>query len=122
MRGLDHINIDTDKPEATIEFYTDVLGLENRPADRPGDPSTGAWLFSGDKALVHLNFGTEDKQGPTGAFNHAAFQCTDFAGTCNQLDRLGIEYRVAQRPERSFSQIFLHDPNGVFLELNIDNT
>lgn len=126
VEGLDHINIDTCKPEETIEFYTRVLGLENRPQDRPGDPTTGAWLFSGAQAVVHLGFVDNDhhdpdREYPTGSFNHFAFSCTDFEGTRAALDKLGVEYRASQRPERDFSQLFVQDPNGVNLELNIPN-
>ena len=44
ITGLDHINIDTSKPDETVAFYEDVLGLENRPQDRPDFGFPGAWL------------------------------------------------------------------------------
>ena len=119
VKGLDHINIDTNKPDETIAFYTEVLGLENRPADRPGDPTTGAWLWCGSQPIVHLGFGREFPKGRSGSFNHAAFQCTDFDGTCAKLDELGLEYEARRRTDRDFDQIFLTDPNGVKLELNV---
>ncbi len=127
VKGIDHVNIDTVKPEETIAFYSEVLGLENRPDQRPGGMGSGAWLFSGENAVVHLNF--HDAQSDTaerlaagtrsGAFNHVAFAGSDFDGTCATLDSLGIDYRVSDRPEISLKQIFLRDPNGVALEVNI---
>lgn len=119
--GLDHINIDTCKPEETVAFYEDVLGFENRPEDRPDFGFPGAWLFLGDVAVVHLNFIDDDgRAAKQSAFNHIAFRGDDFAGTCELLDSQGLEYRTSTRPEISLSQIFVTDPNGVRVEININ--
>ena len=50
VHGIDHVNIDTAQPDETITFYTEALGLEHRPEDRPGGMGPGAWLFSGSRA------------------------------------------------------------------------
>jgi len=120
ISGLDHINIDTAKPDETIAFYQDVLGLENRPQDRPDFGFPGAWLFLGDTALVHLNFIEDDGRSEhRSAFNHIAFEGSDFAGTCALLEEQAITYRSSQRPEINLAQIFVDDPNGVRVEINI---
>jgi catechol 2,3-dioxygenase-like lactoylglutathione lyase family enzyme len=120
ITGLDHINIDTSKPDETVAFYEDVLGLENRPQDRPDFGFPGAWLFLGDTAVVHLNFIDEDDRfGQRSAFNHIAFEGSDFAGMCAMLDDRGLVYRTSERPEISLEQIFVDDPNGVRVEVNI---
>jgi len=120
ITGLDHINIDTCKPEETISFYEEVLGLENRPQDRPDFGFPGAWLFQGDAPLVHLNFIDDDgRNEKRSAFNHIAFAGSDFAGICALLDTKGLKYKTSERPELSLSQIFVTDPNGVKVEINI---
>lgn len=127
IHGIDHINIDTIKPEETIEFYGQVLGLENRPDDRPSGIGPGAWLFKDDQAMVHLNFHEPGSDGAqkladaakSGAFNHVAFVGSDFEGTCATLDELSIRYRVAEIPAINLKQIFVRDPNNVALEINI---
>lgn len=120
ITGLDHINIDTAQPDATVAFYEQVLGLENRPQDRPDFGFPGAWLFLGDVAVVHLNFIDDDgRAGNRSSFNHIAFQGSDFAGTCASLEEAEIAYRTSERPEIGLSQIFVDDPNGVRVELNI---
>lgn len=127
VQGIDHINIDTDRPEETVEFYSQVLGLENRPEDRPGGIGDGAWLFNGDQAVVHLNFhGAESETGRrlsesarSGAFNHVAFVGSDFDGTCRLLDDLSVQYRTADIPDIGLKQIFVRDPNNVAIEINI---
>lgn len=118
--GLDHINIDTCKPEETVAFYENILGFENRPDQRPDFGFPGAWLFLGDTAVVHLNFIEDDGRASNrSAFNHIAFAGDDFEGTCTLLDERGLDYRTAARPEISLSQIFVNDPNGVRVEINI---
>ena len=120
ITGLDHINIDTSKPDETVAFYQDVLGLENRPQDRPDFGFPGAWLFLGDTAVVHLNFIDEDDRfAQRSAFNHIAFEGSDFAAMCSVLDDCGLKYRTSERPEISLSQIFVDDPNGVRVEVKI---
>jgi catechol 2,3-dioxygenase-like lactoylglutathione lyase family enzyme len=124
---IDHVNIDTAKPEETISFYEAALGLEHRPEARPDPGFPGAWLFSGDQAMVHLNYHQPGSAGAekladgskSGAFNHVAFAGADFAATCARLDELGIPYRTGGHPDRGVRQIFLRDPNNVAIELNI---
>lgn len=120
INGLDHINIDTCRPDETVAFYTEVLGLENRPELRPDFGFPGAWLFSGDRAVVHLNFIDEDDRfGQRSAFNHIAFEGSDFEAMCATLDDLGQAYRTSIRDEIKLRQIFVDDPNGVRVEINI---
>ena len=77
-------------------------------------------LFLGDTAVVHLNFIDEDDRfGQRSAFNHIAFEGSDFAGMCAMLDDRGLVYRTSERPEISLEQIFVDDPNGVRVEVNI---
>lgn len=120
VTGLDHINIDTAKPEETIAFYEQVLGLRNRPELRPDFGFPGAWLFLDDVAVVHLNFiDDDDRSSRRSAFNHIAFEGADFAAMCSLLDSHELDYRTSERPEIGLSQIFVDDPNNVRVEINI---
>ena len=119
ITGLDHINIDTSKPDETVAFYEDVLGLENRPQDRPHFGFPGAWLFLGDRPVVHLNFIDEDDRfANRSAFNHIAFEGSDLAGLCAMLDERGLKYRASERPDIKLSQVFVDEPNGVRVDIN----
>lgn len=120
ITGIDHINIDTCCPDETVAFYEDILGLENRPDDRPDFGFPGAWLFLGDTAVVHLNFiDKDDRFEQRSAFNHIAFEGSDFDAMCALLDDRGLQYRTSQRPEINLQQVFVDDPNGVRVEVNI---
>jgi len=117
VSGLDHVNIDTCRLDETIEFYCELLGLEARV--KPSGNS-GAWLYCGERAIVHVNLIDDDlAENSTGSFNHVAFAGTDFEATCAALDAAGYSYRQAHQPEIGVSQVFLEDPNGVGVEINI---
>jgi len=120
ISGLHHLNIDTAKPDETIAFYSAVFGFVNHPDRRPPQSTPGAWLFKEDHPIIHLNFIDEDRSDSTSSFNHAAFEGSGFTGFCERLDAAGIDYRVHDRPEISLKQIFVRDPNGIRLEININ--
>ncbi len=119
VRRLDHYNIDTAKPDETVAFYCDVLGAVNDPARRPDFGFPGAWLFLDDHPVIHVNFIDEDRTGPTGAFNHIAFEAEGFLDLCQRLDDRGIRYATNELPEIDLLQVFARDPNNVRLEFNI---
>lgn len=131
IERLDHVNIHTDRLEETVRFYEDVMGLRKGLA--PGlDPEMTAWMFDDQgRALVHLGMAgsilgeaaTEAGDGPdeppgSGAVHHIAFNCRDYDSMIARLDRLGVARRANDVPEVDLKQIFIHDPNGVMLELN----
>ncbi len=118
IRALDHVNIDTARPEATLDFYCGVLGLVDDRASRPDFDSPGAWLFAGDRAVVHLNFVTDEPGEVANAIDHIAFECAGYDTTRSSLDDQGIEYRASERPDDELFQLFVVDPNGVKVELN----
>ena len=53
VKLLDHVNIQTADLAGTVDFYVDVIGLEQgaRPTTigRPG-----AWLYCNGRPLIHL--------------------------------------------------------------------
>jgi catechol 2,3-dioxygenase-like lactoylglutathione lyase family enzyme len=118
---LDHYNVSTRKLGETIQFYEDVLGFKNGP--RPPFNFPGAWLYSGDQPVLHLNdiSGTERQQRPdSGVIDHVAFTSRGFEATKQHLTAKGIAHRVNQVPNSTRWQIFLRDPNNVEIELNFE--
>ena len=51
VNDLDHVNITTTSLKQSVEFYT-MLGL--RDGYRPQFSFDGAWMYCGDRAVVHL--------------------------------------------------------------------
>ncbi|MGD9882198.1 MAG: VOC family protein [Reyranella sp.] len=124
---LQHYTIEPSNLERTKDFYCDVLGLEN--GDRPPLGFPGYWLYSGGVPTVHLLGPREPREGitvrgtrkkfkDTGRFDHIAFAATDLAGVRQRLQQHDVKFRENIVPRTGAGQIFLHDPDGVGVELN----
>ena len=121
VKSLDHYNIQTAELERTVEFYVGVLGFSK--GYRPGVRGTGAWLYSDGCPYVHINVIDDDVAGPTGPIHHVAFEMAnepgDFEAMQAKLATHGLSFEVNDsRPRIPLRQMFLHDPNGIRLELN----
>ena len=116
---LDHYNVSTRKLQETVQFYENVLGFVNGP--RPPFNFPGAWLYSGDHPVLHINdiSPTDREQRPdSGVIDHVAFGSRGFEATKQHLASMGVPFRINQVPDSPRWQIFLKDPNNVELELN----
>ncbi len=113
-----HFNIRSAHLEAAREFYTRVLGL--RVGDRPPFASTGYWLYLGDDAVVHLvqRPAGDSAQPGAGALDHVAFRGVDLDATRRALHEAAIPFQEAVVPRDGNVQIFVHDPDGLKIELN----
>jgi catechol 2,3-dioxygenase-like lactoylglutathione lyase family enzyme len=130
IETLDHYSVRTSDVEKTCSFYESVIGLRSGP--RPDFPFPGAWLYSGDRAVVHvigvdpaessglvgyLGGRTEGEEG-TGSLDHVAFVASDLEAMRAHFAAKRIEYRERLVPGQALHQIFLVDPNGLTIELN----
>ena len=128
LAGLDHVNIVTDRLEETLDFYSSLLGLERGVSPATAMGLSGAWLqlAGGGQAIIHLieyNPAHHDAEGfvpgtATGSFNHVALACSGFAETLARAREMGLATKVYDRDFSNARQIFVHDPNGVRVELN----
>jgi catechol 2,3-dioxygenase-like lactoylglutathione lyase family enzyme len=119
--NLDHVNIRTAKPEATRDFFVDVVGL--REGERPPFNFGGYWLYAGDQAVIHL-VDARDRGGlATGydnreaAVDHVAFRMRGYPRLRELLEARGIPFQTRIIPRNGDVQIFVEDPNGVGVEL-----
>jgi catechol 2,3-dioxygenase-like lactoylglutathione lyase family enzyme len=123
---LDHVNVQTLKLAATVAFYRDVIGLEQR--DPPGlDPKLVQWMHGADgHALVHISTvgslladGEGFREGgKTGAVHHVALNCWGHDAMVATIEKHALPYRLNYVAVVDLKQIFVEDPNGVLLELN----
>ena len=102
-----------------------ILGMLFWFGYRPPLTFPGYWLYCGDNPTVHLigdRQGEEGlperKVGHTGLVDHIAFSCTGLAAMRAHLDKHKVTYTARVIPRDRQTQIFLHDPNGVAVELN----
>ena len=117
IRSLDHVNIGTHRLEESRAFFRDVLGLTE--GWRPNFPFDGAWLYAGDRAVVHLvELATPKRPSVEAALDHFAFTIDDYDGVIQRLDAAGVDYRATAVADTAIRQIFIRDLNGVNIELN----
>jgi catechol 2,3-dioxygenase-like lactoylglutathione lyase family enzyme len=117
VKLLDHVNIHTADLAGTVDFYVDVIGLEEgkRPTTlaRPG-----AWLYCNGRPLIHLNEIEQGHPPGTGAIDHVAFETENYDEVAAKLTKRGLPFEAKELPDVKVRQIFVRDPNGVKLELN----
>ncbi len=119
VASLQHVNIHCRDVDRTRDFYVRILGLS--VGDRPPVASVGYWLYLGQHPVIHLVQRVEDASASgatTGAIDHVAFQGTDLEATRAALEAEGLVFREAIVPRDGTVQIFVHDPDGVKIELN----
>jgi catechol 2,3-dioxygenase-like lactoylglutathione lyase family enzyme len=132
LTAMEHFLVLTDDLEATRAFYCEALGLE--VGSRPDLPFPGLWLYLGGVPRVHLaersayaahseRIGipaSEPAATGTGAVDHVAFNAGpgDYDEIAARLERSGVEARPNEVPG-GMRQLFVHDPNGVKIEINV---
>jgi catechol 2,3-dioxygenase-like lactoylglutathione lyase family enzyme len=116
VTAMDHVNIHTEDVEGTVRFYEDVIGL--RKGNRPPFPFPGAWLYCGDRPVIHLVGIARRNRYGSGTVDHVAFEAVDIEACISELKSRGLPFEVRDVPRRPIRQVFVRDPNGVKIELN----
>ena len=125
LHGLGHALVLTDDLEATREFYCDVLGLES--GDRPPLPFPGYWLYLDGVACMHVaeraayeaevdRMGLPRAHGPV---DHLAFDAGGHEALVARLAAAGVRAVSNEVPAAGIRQLFVEDPNGIRIELNV---
>jgi catechol 2,3-dioxygenase-like lactoylglutathione lyase family enzyme len=130
LTKMEHLLVLTDDLEATKDFYCGVLGLD--AGERPPLEFPGYWLYLGGVPCVHVaereafvaharTIGL-DASAPaqdTGAVDHIAFNGSDYEEIAARLRRNGVEAIENTVPGVGLRQLFVRDPNGVRIEINV---
>lgn len=116
LANLDHYNINTSNLERSVTFYEEVLGLRNGARPKFGIP--GAWLYLGETAVLHLIVSGKDGENGSGAIDHIAFRANDYDAMRANLKKRDVKFTEMAVPDFNVRQIFVHDPDGVKIELN----
>ncbi|MEM8632948.1 MAG: VOC family protein [Pseudomonadota bacterium] len=117
LQAFDHVNVRTARLDETVAFYGEVLGLV--PGERPDFGFPGAWLYLGDRALVHL-IGVEGSPvaGQDLSLEHFAFSATGVSEFVAKLDSLDVDYTVNTFPGIPVVQVNFFDPNGIHIHVD----
>jgi catechol 2,3-dioxygenase-like lactoylglutathione lyase family enzyme len=129
VTSIEHVLVLSDDVDATRDFYCDVVGLE--VGERPALEFGGYWLYAGSTPVVHiadrrayaahaagLGMSVPESDPGIGPVDHVAFVATDYDAVIERIERNGVaSVRLAGvgRPR----QVFIEDPNGVRVEINV---
>jgi catechol 2,3-dioxygenase-like lactoylglutathione lyase family enzyme len=127
---LEHYLVLTDDIDATRDFYCNALGLRVGP--RPPLRFTGYWVYLGEVPCIHIadwdsyrahseesGIAISARAAGTGPVDHIAFNASDYESIKARLKAHGIVAAENFVPGAGLRQLFLSDPNGVKIELNI---
>jgi catechol 2,3-dioxygenase-like lactoylglutathione lyase family enzyme len=118
VAAIDHYTVLTNDLDATKRFYCDFLGLKDGP--RPPFSFPGAWLYAGERPVVHVVAGRPFSQANgTGGVDHVAFAAKgDPDEMIKRLEQEGFQPSSRVVPASKIRQVFCRDPSGVQVELN----
>ncbi len=114
--ALDHFTLLPADLDASRRFYVEALGL--REGDPPRVAFAGAWLDCAAAPVVHLIGDRGAGAGLTGPLDHVAFRASGLAEMVARLTTRGVEYALRTSPGLGRRQLFVHDPDGVKVEIN----
>ena len=115
---LAHTMIRVRDLDATLEFYTNLLGLKETGRKDIGEEATLVFLTDEqgtyELELTHNKDGRDYTLG--NQFGHLAFHTRDLEAVIQEVKRRGLEYRRS-RPELTSKYIFIQDPDGYQIEI-----
>ena len=130
LTKIEHFLVLTDDIDKTRDFYSKALGLKVGP--RPPLQFAGYWLYLGDVPCLHIgewkSYTEHSRQrgisvtspaSGTGPVDHIAFNGTNYEDIRTRLEDQGVPFSLNLVPEGGLWQLFLLDPNGVKIEINI---
>jgi catechol 2,3-dioxygenase-like lactoylglutathione lyase family enzyme len=123
VAALNHLLVLTDDIDSTRDFWCRALDLD--VGERPPLGFPGYWLYDGGVPCVHVaeraafdahseRIGIPPAGGP---IEHVAFSADDYGAVVERLDRGGID--AAPNTVPGMRQLFVEDPNGVKIEINV---
>lgn len=135
--SLEHVLVLADDIDATRDFYCSVVGLS--VGDRPPLAFPGYWLYAASDrsgpaclhvaerrayaahaAALGLNVpdGADGPDPGPGPVDHIAFSASDYDALVERLERHGVR-AVKNAVPGGPRQVFIEDPNGVRVEINV---
>lgn len=130
LTQLEHYLVLTHDLDRTRDFYSHALGLRVGPRPPLGFP--GYWLYIGDVPCIHIaewetyrahsteaGISVSAPAPGTGPVDHIAFNAFDCESVKAKLVAYGVKFAENRVPTAGLTQLFLNDPNGVKVEINV---
>jgi glyoxylase I family protein len=126
FKRIDHVEIVTDQPDRTVEFYTEVLGFKLKFRDRIERSSLGVpmelvYLDLGGTVVELISYeGAAVEPAPQKehlGYRMMALEVEDMQQTIAYLQTKGIEIVWGPRVRETYARAEIRDPNGYHIEL-----
>ena len=130
LTKLEHYLVLTDDIDATRDFYVRALGMRVGPRPPLGFP--GYWVYVGETPCIHIaewqtytahsleqGIPVSSRAHGTGPVDHIAFNAHDYDEVLGRLRTHGVAAIPNDVPGGALRQLFLQDPNGVKIEINV---
>jgi len=119
IKALDHVNVRTYRLEEMIKWYGDVLGMPS--GYRPDFPFPGAWIYAGDKPVVHL-VGIDPEAPAEGKpqIEHFAFSATGLKDMVSRFEAHDVAHDISPVPGLPIVQVHVHDPDGNHIHIDFE--
>ena len=126
--SLDHVNIRTRNPAATMVFFRDILAMKLALPAGTESADLGGWVLDeAGAAIVHVASadqvfpGDEHKpftpQSGSGAIDHVALRCSGYDEIKARLTAMQVPFWENHVARARLRQIFVEEPTGITLEL-----
>lgn len=133
LTKMEHYLVLTDDIDATRDFYCKALGMH--VGFRPPLEFPGYWVYVGDTPCIHIaewrtytahsiaqGIPVSAPAPGTGPVDHIAFNAHDYDEVLERLKAYGVSPASNDVPGGTLRQLFLTDPNGVKIEINVRKT
>ncbi len=130
---INHILLRTKNLNKMVDFFIQVLELKK--GYRPPFEFPGAWLWSGNKPLIHLSeinltdnrqteyLGAQNNSTDTGTgiIEHIAFSGLDYPSLIERLKNEKLKFFERTIPVNEEHQVFIDGPEGLKVEIQFEN-
>lgn len=124
FKRIDHVEIVTDKPDRTEQFYTEILGFRVRARDhiqRPGGGLRLSYLDLGGttvELITHEGMAVEPApQQEHLGYRMIALEVDDMNKTADYLKTKGVDIVWGPMVRDRYARAEICDPNGLRIEL-----
>ncbi|NKB53157.1 MAG: glyoxalase [Rhizobiaceae bacterium] len=116
---LDHVNVRTSQLDNMIDWYTNILGMKK--GVRPNFSFPGAWMYSGEDAVVHL----VQVDGDPGSGSEIPLKLEHFALAASgrevfeaRLRDAGEKFEILEISDFGITQYNVWDPDGNHIHID----
>jgi catechol 2,3-dioxygenase-like lactoylglutathione lyase family enzyme len=125
LKGLDHVGLKVRDMEKTLDFYKRLGFTLLRTSGPHADGVRSAVLQVGSQEVnvfSHPDFGSPSTESPTGMDHFCLLvESASIQDVVEHLRAAGIEIARGPVVRRDGTAVFVHDPDGVRVELQIKN-